>query len=167
MIAMEKYFYHEINSPIGKLSLVSDETHLMACEVSDHLQSHIYAGYDKFIHDASSPIKQAISELEAYFSGQKIEFSTPIKLNGTDFQLRAWQVLQNNIPYGSTISYKEQADKVGKITAHRAVANANARNKFLIMIPCHRVINSDGKLGGFSAGISMKQWLLDFEQKNL
>jgi O-6-methylguanine DNA methyltransferase len=102
------------------------------------------------------------TELKAYFSGKLKRFKTPIQFVGTPFQMRVWQELEN-IPYGETRSYMEIAEAIGKPTAFRAVAQAIGANPLLLIVPCHRVINADGKLGGFSAGIHRKQWLLSHE----
>ncbi len=102
-------------------------------------------------------------QLDEYFNGQRKEFSIPIITFGTDFQKSVWQVLQT-IPYGSTCSYKHQAELLKKPNAVRAVANANGLNKISILIPCHRVIGEDGNLTGYGGGLWRKKWLLDLEK---
>ncbi|ASG67464.1 hypothetical protein fh0823_00640 [Francisella halioticida] len=89
-------------------------------------------------------------------------FSIPLKLTGTEFQKQVWQELLN-IPYGETISYQQEAINIGKPTAFRAVANANGKNLLPIIIPCHRVINANGKLGGYTGGLEKKKLLLKLE----
>ena len=101
-------------------------------------------------------------ELSAYFAKSLTKFTTPLFLTGTDFQKQAWQAL-SQIPYGKTFSYLQQAKLIKKPKAYRAVANANARNKLEIIIPCHRVITHNGKLGGYAGGVDKKQWLLYHE----
>lgn len=101
-------------------------------------------------------------ELELYFKGKLKHFSTPIHLQGTPFQKCAWNALLN-IPYGSTINYGEQAANIDNPKGFRAVANANSKNQFAIIVPCHRVINKCGKLGGYAGGIEKKKWLLHHE----
>lgn len=103
-------------------------------------------------------------ELDLYFSENLKEFSTPIDLIGTDFQQKVWNELLK-IPFGETRSYKEQAIAVGDLLAIRAVANANGKNKISIIVPCHRVIGSDGSLTGFAGGKNRKQFLLDLESE--
>lgn len=104
-------------------------------------------------------------ELKAYFSGELQEFSTPLDIIGTDFRQQVWAELLN-IPYGKTISYKEQAIAMDNVKAIRAMATSNGANKIAIIIPCHRVIGSNGKLIGYASGLDKKKWLLDFERKN-
>ncbi|QEK38829.1 methylated-DNA--[protein]-cysteine S-methyltransferase [Candidatus Cytomitobacter primus] len=107
-------------------------------------------------------------ELALYFDGKLQEFKTPIHLVGSDFQKKAWHALMD-IPYGQTRSYLEQAKAVGNSKAFRAVANANSANKFSIIIPCHRIVNHNGNLGGYAGGVKRKQWIIYHEKcsKNL
>ncbi len=101
----------------------------------------------------------------AYFKGKLREFNTPIHLMGTSFQAQVWNQLLK-IPYGETRSYLEQAKAIKKETAYRAVANANGANQLAIIIPCHRIINNNGKLGGYGGGTEKKKWLLEHEKKS-
>lgn len=105
-------------------------------------------------------------ELSRYFDGQLKEFTVPLVTPGSAFQQMVWKELQT-IPYGTVRSYSQQAHSLNKPLAVRAVANANGMNKISILIPCHRVISSDGQLTGYGGGIWRKKWLLDLEQKNL
>lgn len=105
---------------------------------------------------------QLQNELDLYFEGNLKEFSIPIDFIGTDFQQKVWNELLQ-IPFGETRSYKEQAIAVGDLLAIRAVANANGKNKISILVPCHRVIGSDGSLTGFAGGKNRKQFLLELE----
>ncbi|WP_404302176.1 methylated-DNA--[protein]-cysteine S-methyltransferase [Alicycliphilus denitrificans] len=110
-----------------------------------------------------SPIlAQVRAELAQYFAGQRQRFGVPLDLVGTPFQLAAWQALLG-IPYGQTRSYAQQAKGIGKPTATRAVAAANGANKVSVIVPCHRVIGSDGSLTGFGGGLARKQALLALE----
>lgn len=104
-------------------------------------------------------------QLDEYFEGKRREFQLPIILIGTPFQKNVWRELQK-IPYGSTISYKEQAKRVGRPAAVRAVARANSENKIAIIIPCHRVIGANGKLVGYGGGLWRKKYLLNLETRN-
>ncbi len=106
--------------------------------------------------------KQLNQQLTDYFEGKRQQFSVPLVTPGTEFQQLVWQELQT-IPYGSTRSYKEQAVALGKPDAVRAVANANGMNRIAILIPCHRVVGSDGNLTGYGGGIWRKNWLLERE----
>jgi O-6-methylguanine DNA methyltransferase len=103
-------------------------------------------------------------QLKEYLNWERKEFDIPLDLRGTDFQKEVWEELRK-IPYGKTISYKELAIKVGGETKTRAVGQANALNPTPIIVPCHRVINADGKLGGYSCGLDVKEKLLELEGK--
>ncbi|MDO5651852.1 MAG: methylated-DNA--[protein]-cysteine S-methyltransferase [Moraxella sp.] len=107
---------------------------------------------------------QTVRELDEYFLGKRQSFTVPLDLShGTDFQQQVWQTLCE-IPYGQTISYKELAQRIGKPTAFRACANANGKNLISLIVPCHRVIASDGGLGGYTGGVDIKQRLLALEK---
>lgn len=103
-------------------------------------------------------------ELDLYFSGKLREFKTPVHLMGSEFQKKAWHALMH-IPYGQTRSYLEQAKAIGNKKAFRAVANANGSNQLAIIIPCHRIINHNGELGGYGGGKARKEWLIKHEKK--
>ena len=111
-------------------------------------------------------IIEAIKQIEAYFAGHLKKFDLPLQLNGTPFMKKVWRALQN-IPYGTTVSYKEIAIAVGSPKACRAVGLANKRNNIPLVIPCHRVINSGGTLGGFSCGYDKKRLLIELERSFL
>jgi len=108
-------------------------------------------------------LDQLRAELDAYFAGQLKSFTVPLHTPGTAFQQAAWHMLRQ-IPYGETRSYKQQARAIGNPKAIRAVAAANGQNRVSIVIPCHRVIGSDGSLTGYGGGLDRKKWLLDFEK---
>ncbi len=110
----------------------------------------------------SYPIELIESELSQFFNGQLKKFETPLFFSGTPFQNSVWEELKN-IPYGETRSYAEIAEKIGKPTAYRAVAQANGANQLAIIVPCHRVINTGGALGGYAGGVARKEWLLNHE----
>lgn len=116
--------------------------------------------------DLNAPILSIEAELKSYFQGALTTFKTPIHISGTPFQALAWQELLC-VPYGQTRSYAFQAAALGRPTACRAVANANGANKMAIIIPCHRIVNSNGKLGGYAAGVSRKEWLINHEKQML
>jgi len=105
-------------------------------------------------------------ELDEYFSGKRKEFTVPLIKTGTEFQIKVWDELLR-IPYGKTISYKEEAERINQKNAFRAVANANGKNKLSIIIPCHRVIANDGKLSGYGGGIDKKEFLILLEKNNI
>lgn len=113
----------------------------------------------------TAPIDSIQKELSLYFNGKLTEFKTPLFYVGSPFQQRVWDELRK-IPYGETLSYLGLAKAIGKPTASRAVARANGTNQIAIVIPCHRVINSNGELGGYAGGVSRKEWLLNHEKKS-
>lgn len=120
---------------------------------------------DKFEEADHPHFKILRRQVDEYFAGTRKEFDIPLHLLGTDFQKRVWNGLLN-IPYGQTRSYKEQSIFLGDEKAIRAVAGANGENGIAIIIPCHRVIGSDGSLTGYGGGLQRKKWLLDHERKH-
>ena len=105
------------------------------------------------------------TQLNEYFNKKRTTFEIPLQLVGTPFQIKAWKELLN-IPYGKTISYKEQATKIENEKAFRAVANANGQNMIAILVPCHRVIANNGKLSGYTGGVEKKEFLLKLEKND-
>ena len=116
----------------------------------------------RFVTGKSDLLDLVEKQVNEYFSGERIEFDLPLDVRGTEFQKEAWDALLK-IPYGETRSYQQQADRIGKPKAVRAIASANAKNHIAIVIPCHRVIAKDGGLAGFGGGIWRKRYLLDLE----
>jgi methylated-DNA-[protein]-cysteine S-methyltransferase len=116
------------------------------------------------IDDGNSLIKNCKQQLTAYFNGTRREFDLPIQQNGTAFQQKIWTALQQ-IPYAKTISYLELSKRTGDIKAIRAVGTTNEKNQLSIVVPCHRVIGSNGDLTGYSGGLWRKKWLLEHEEK--
>jgi O-6-methylguanine DNA methyltransferase len=115
----------------------------------------------------SSPVlEQTTRELEEYFAGTRTRFNVPLLTIGSDFQRRVWQAL-TEIPYGETRSYAQMASTVGRANAVRALGRANGQNCMAIVIPCHRVVGSDGALTGYGGGLWRKRWLLDHERQSL
>ena len=119
---------------------------------------------DGIIDDENILIKNCKQQLTAYFNGTRREFDLPIQQNGTAFQQKIWTALQQ-IPYGKTISYLELSKRTGDIKAIRAVGTTNGKNQLSIVVPCHRVIGSNGDLTGYSGGLWRKKWLLEHEEK--
>ena len=109
-------------------------------------------------------LADAMRQLGEYFEGLRTEFDLPVDVAGTDFQHAAWSVL-STIPHGETISYGEQARRMGRPTAVRAVGAANGRNPVPVIVPCHRVIGANGSLTGFAGGLATKTWLLEHERR--
>jgi methylated-DNA-[protein]-cysteine S-methyltransferase len=110
----------------------------------------------------SSLLRDAARELHAYFEGKLTEFSVPLQVEGTAFQTSVWRALQN-VPYGETVSYGELAAQIGNPKAARAIGGAVGKNPIPIIVPCHRVLAAGGKLGGFTGGTDIKEWLLAIE----
>ena len=163
-----KVYYHAIPTPTGPITAACDDNHLLMLSwgFHPHDDSRVCRrlGLDKAQwHAVEHPIlAETGRQLADYFAGQRRDFDLPLKLQGTDFQKTVWQQLAA-IPFGSTLSYAELAAAIGKPSAHRAVANANGANALPIVIPCHRVIGSDGKLAGYTGGTDIKQCLLNIE----
>ena len=142
-----------MDSPLGTILLTEENGCLTAVE---------FVGNEPAYCDDSPLLRKAMQQLTEYFSGNRREFDLPLAPEGTDFQKRCWAELQK-IPYGQAISYGEEARRLGRPTACRAVGGANGRNPIPVIIPCHRVIAADGSLGGFSGGLDIKRKLLALE----
>jgi methylated-DNA-[protein]-cysteine S-methyltransferase len=125
----------------------------------------IIFGKEPSVTDSDLPacMKECMRQLDEYFEGRRKKFNVPLLLEGTDFQKAVWRQLQK-IPFGQTASYGDVARAIDRPKAFRAVGNANNKNPIPVIIPCHRVIGSDGKLVGFGGGIWRKEWLLDHEK---
>ncbi len=146
-------------SPIGKVLLSGDELGLLRVQVDTPCRSVEPA--EGAVEDAEM-FCDAIEQLQAYFAGDLQAFDLKLNPQGTEFQKRAWAQLQR-IPFGQTITYGEQARRLGDPKACRAVGAANGQNPLGIIVPCHRVIGSTGKLTGFAGGLDAKAWLLNHE----
>ncbi|MCL1943616.1 MAG: methylated-DNA--[protein]-cysteine S-methyltransferase [Candidatus Azobacteroides sp.] len=151
-------YTHYISSPVGTLEITSDDTSV--CRLVPVENAGKNTGSDKI----PEVMQQCVKELNEYFSGKLKKFTVPVCQKGTTYQQKIWNELQK-IPYGTTISYARLAEKTDHPKAYRAAGTANGKNKIIIIIPCHRVINSDGKSGGYAFGPEMKQFLLDLEKK--
>ena len=143
-----------VDSPIGPLGLIASEA---------GLQSVLFDG-DRISPEGSSPVlDEAARQLAAYFDADLVTFDLPLELHGTEFNRRCWVALAS-IPYGQTVSYGEQARRLGLGNdAARAVGAANGRNPLSIVLPCHRMIGADGSLTGFGGGLHVKRFLLEHE----
>ena len=151
--------YTHIETPIGRLLLHGDERGLTGLAFEQNGEAvRPLPGW----HRSASPFAEATAQLAAYFAGELRTFDLPLILEGTPFQVRTWRELQR-IPYGHTISYGELARRIQRPKAVRAVGAANGRNPLPIVVPCHRVIGSDGTLTGFGGGIDVKRFLLELE----
>ena len=140
-------------SPVGNLRIVANDIYIIQISFADE-----YFKVDLM----PEQIKNCIAQLDEYFKGIRKEFTIKTNPNGTEFQGRVWNQLRK-IPYGQTISYLELAKQLGDEKAIRAVGTANGQNPIPIIIPCHRVIGSNGTLTGYAGGLLKKQWLLEHE----
>lgn len=161
-----------IDTKLGPMIAIADEAGLYLLEFVDRrgLEREVERLRIKtkaaIIPGITDPIKSITLELESYLEGKLKEFNTPLHLLGSPFQKLVWEELMR-IPYGQTRSYMAQAVSIGKNKAYRAVANANGANQLAIIIPCHRIINSNGDLGGYGGGITRKKWLLEHEARHV
>ena len=155
-------------SPLGRITLGSTNKGLCLLEfdnekrINNHFNQFKKYWDVEIIEEETSIITTTKNQLTAYFLNQQTTFDVPLDLAGTEFQLKVWNELLK-IPFGSTRTYKQQAIAVGNLKAIRAVATANGENRISIIIPCHRVIGSDGSLTGYGGGIWRKQKLLELE----
>lgn len=144
----------------GKLCLVDWKYRKMRTSIDKRLQKGLKAEY---VEESSEVIVETMKQLDAYFANERKLFDIPLLMVGTDFQKSVWQGLMK-IPYGTTASYLELSKKIGNEKAVRAVASANGANAISILIPCHRIIGSDGSLTGYAGGLPTKKKLLELEQ---
>jgi len=158
---METLYYAKIDSPIGPLNLAVSEIGLVALEFD---RGPFPPTKDKKISWKNSPdkVEPYARELNEYFAGKRRDFTFPLDLRGTPFQVQCWRALIA-IPYGETRTYADIARAVSKPQAFRAVGMANNRNPIAVVVPCHRVIASDGTLCGYGGGLDIKQKLLELE----
>lgn len=148
-----------INSPIGKIKIEGDELGIVRIafldsedmDISDHVPSEL---------------AEVVCQLHQYFNGKRKYFSVKTAIRGTEFQKMVWEELEK-IPYGKTASYQQVANQLGNPKVIRAAASANGKNPISIIIPCHRVIGSDGSLTGYAGGLHRKKWLLEHENPSL
>jgi methylated-DNA-[protein]-cysteine S-methyltransferase len=155
--------YTTIDSPVGNLLMAADAQGLRLVSFASSKRAEPV--HPEWKED-KTPFAEVIRQLLAYFAGELREFDLPLAPEGTEFQLRVWNCLRT-IPYGETISYAQLAQKIGNSQAVRAVGLANGSNPIPIIIPCHRVIGSDGSLVGFGGGLSNKKKLLALESRQL
>ncbi|GAB4195499.1 MAG: methylated-DNA--[protein]-cysteine S-methyltransferase [Wenzhouxiangellaceae bacterium] len=150
-------YYDVIESPVGDLLLVSNGQALTQVAFIDDAPE-----IEENWNHAPEILREAVDQLQSYFSGQQQRFDLPLAPQGTEFQQQVWQALQE-IPFGATQSYSELANRVGRPQASRAVGAANGRNPIAIIIPCHRVIGANGTLTGYAGGLQRKEYLLQHE----
>ena len=152
-----------IASPVGPLTLVASGGRLTGLYMDEQRHLPDWSRFGPAGDAASAPFGAAIEQLGRYFAGELTRFDLPLELAGTPFQQQVWTALLD-IPYGQTATYGELAAGLGKPAASRAVGLANGKNPISIVVPCHRVIGSDGSLTGYGGGIDRKRFLLDLEQ---
>ncbi len=159
----------QFETKLGSMIAIADDAGLYMLEFMEyrHLDREM-ASIRKTLHANIEPGESKIidcvkAELDQYFAGNSLVFKTPVHLTGTAFQNNVWEQLQK-IPAGETRSYLDLAKALHKPTAFRAVAQANGANPLVLIVPCHRVINTNGALGGYSCGLERKQWLLEHEK---
>ena len=143
------------NTKIGKIKITYEDNIITGINLADHERDN---GTKNDLTD------NVCLQLQEYLEGKRKKFDIPIKLYGTEFQKKVWNELLK-IPYGKTVSYEEIAKRIGKPKACRAVGMANHNNPLLIVVPCHRVINKNKKLGGYALGLDIKRMLLEMERK--
>lgn len=159
---MDTIWFAELNSPLGKLTLESDGAALTRIRLPKEDWCP-----EPSVKRVRKPelFTEAATQLGAYFRGEITEFDLPLNPGGTTFQKKVWELLRE-IPAGNTITYGELATRAGNPRAHRAVGAANGRNPLPIIIPCHRVIGSNGKLTGYAGGLEAKKKLLEIEKRD-
>lgn len=141
-------------TPIGTAKIEGDKNGIRSITVIDEkIETPL---------NIPSSLQNCVQQLDEYFNGNRTEFNLKLNPQGTNFQKRVWKELLN-VPYGKTRSYLEQSKKLGDVKAIRAVASANGKNPIWIVIPCHRIIGSNGSLTGYAGGLWRKKWLLEHE----
>ena len=147
------------NTPIGYLEIKENDNYIVSVKLIKELNN------DKYVDDNNIILNKAKRQINEYFLKKRKNFDLPIKFNGTEFQKSVWNSLLN-IPYGKTKSYKDIAKDIGNVKACRAVGMANNKNPIMIIVPCHRVIGTNGKLVGYACGLDIKKKLLELETDN-
>jgi len=154
---MPRISYVSLATPIGDLRLVASPNGLRRIDLPPAGEPE-----STWVEESTPILAEVVRQLTEYFAGDRRTFDLPLEPEGTDFQLSVWKVLRA-IPFGQTISYGEQARRLGDANKARAVGSANGRNPLPIVVPCHRVVGADGSLTGFSGGVDAKRWLLEHE----
>lgn len=159
-----KYKINHFETPLGLMTAISEPEGIFTLDFNDsiNLNPAIQNLIMNSEFEEDAHLVQVKREIEEYFSGMRKKFTVRLSMHGTDFQKKVWTELLK-IPYGSTRTYSQQAIALKDIRSIRAVAAANGKNKIAIIIPCHRVIGSDGSLTGYAGGLWRKKWLLEFE----
>jgi methylated-DNA-[protein]-cysteine S-methyltransferase len=151
-----------IKTPLGIAKIVGDENGISVISVLDEGEVCSASSLSLGSSIIPSILKEAISQINDYFEGKRTDFTFKLNPSGTEFQQKVWKGLLE-IPFGKTMSYLELSKKLGDVKAIRAVASANGKNPLWIVVPCHRVIGTDGSLTGYAGGLWRKKWLLEHE----
>ena len=152
-----------IKTPLGVAKIAGDEKGISIISIMEEGDPRAkLEPAEQVTTEIPTVLKEAISQLHDYFVGNRNEFDFKMNPSGTEFQQRVWQELLN-IPFGKTLSYLDLSKKLGDVKAIRAVASANGKNPLWIVVPCHRVIGTDGSLTGYAGGLWRKKWLLEHE----
>ncbi len=162
------YFFTTFKYPLGELILVSDERgeNIVRLELDKNKEFDFFRKNNRVVEGENAVLNNCKSQLSEYFKLKRREFQIRVRPDGTEFQKRVWGELMK-IPYGETISYGAQAQRISHPKAFRAVGGANGKNPIPILIPCHRVVGANGKLTGFSSGLNFKRYLLELEGVSL
>ncbi|MFZ3591159.1 methylated-DNA--[protein]-cysteine S-methyltransferase [Bacillus sp. DJP31] len=155
---MSKLYKAEYASPLGVLEIVGTVEAIISI-----LFSESNLEVEDSLNQTPKVVEECMKQLDEYFNGTRLDFTFPYAYEGTDFQKTVWNAL-TSIPYGVTASYKSIADHIGNTKAVRAVGSANGKNKLSIIIPCHRIIGSNGTLTGYAGELWRKEWLLEHEK---
>lgn len=161
-----KFTFSYITTPLGEMIAIFLEEKLCLLEFDERKMlenelNEIIKKYKAFFeYEETEYSKKLQKQLDEYFAGKRKEFDIPLLFIGTDFQIKVWKTLQK-IPFGEVISYQKESEMLGNPLAIRAVANANGKNKISIIVPCHRVIQKNGSLGGYGGGVKRKRYLLE------
>lgn len=143
-----------MDTPLGHLAIETENGAVERVVFTD----------DELLPATEETAQKAVKQLQQYFAGERQVFDVPVRLKGTEFQVAAWEALMK-IPYGETVTYQQQAQMMGHPKACRAAGGANNKNHILILVPCHRVVASNG-MGGFGCGREKKRFLLELEKEN-
>lgn len=155
-----KNLFHYYNTKIGDITIIEEDEKIITLTID------IISPSAETQFNETPLIKMMYDQLIEYLNGERYEFTVPIRMEGTEFQRSVWCGLME-IPYGETRSYKDVAVQIGHPRAYRAVGNANHNNSLLIIVPCHRVIQADGTIGGYGEHIEIKEMLLELEKNHM
>ncbi|CAB4636581.1 MAG: methylated-DNA--[protein]-cysteine S-methyltransferase [Actinobacteria bacterium] len=153
-----------LQAPFGLLTVVASHRGVRYITFEEDAHPKSYVDMDVRDDSEHPVVASALMQLREYLAGDRTSFDLPLDLQGTEFQVDAWNALAK-IPFGSTVSYAQQAASIGRPKATRAIGSANGRNPVVIVLPCHRVVGADGSLTGFGGGLHVKSWLLDLEKQ--